>query len=100
MQSRWRLRIAMHRLGRECRQAYGDVFRPTFFGRGVLDPLAGVCDDSLTGADVDLSAVMTYAQHAFQYNRELIELRSLPRLLPTLGTAHVRDTGGFGLRID
>ena len=88
------LLIPVHALHRECWQANRDIFRASHFWRRVAEPFAGVGYDCLSGGDVERSAFMVDAQQSFQHDREFIELGGLAGLEPSLGTAHVGDTGG------
>src|SRR5580692_11000130 len=53
----------------------------------------------LPGANVERATFVLNAQSPFQYDRELVELGSLPRLDPSSGTAHVSDARGGRLRV-
>ena len=85
------LLVAMHRLHRESRQAYRDVFGAAFGGSGILDPLTAVGDDGLAGRDVQFAVFVFYPKRAPEDDGEFVELRSLSGLFPALRTAHVGD---------
>lgn len=82
----------MNRLWRECRQADGDIFRAVRKWRAVLHPFSCLSDHCLPGADIQRALLMRHAQRALEHNREFVKLWFLPRLDPSLGTAHVSDT--------
>ena len=56
-------------------------------------------DDRLSSMNVERSALMLHSQSSLQNEGELVELGSLPRFEPSLGAAHVGDTGSgrFGI---
>ena len=53
-------------------------------GAAVADVLARRRHHGLTGADVERAALVLDAQQALQHDRDLLERRPLPRLLPAL----------------
>src|SRR3954470_22446708 len=85
------LLVAMHRLGRERGQADGNVLRTTRLGRAVADPLTGMRDNRLSGADVEHAAVMLDPDQPFQYDGDLLEVRARPGLEPAFRRHHARD---------
>lgn len=95
-----RLLVAMNGFHGEGWQADSDIFGTAFVRRGVADPFAGVRDDCLSSSDVEFSAFVRDAQRSFQHDGEFVELRSLAGLEPSLRTAHVRDAGSGGFRVD
>src|SRR5579872_1911914 len=99
--NRWercsQLGVAMHGLRRKRRQTDRDVLRAV--GRGILNPLAFVGNYRLSGVYVETAALMFYPHHALEHDSELIELRPLPRLLPTRRTAHVSHARRCGTAV-
>ena len=71
-----RLRVAVDGVGREGRQADGDVLGALGLGGAVADPLAGLGDDGLARAHVQLAALVLHAQHALDDD----EMRIAPRV--------------------
>lgn len=92
--------IPVHGFHGEGWQADGDVFGAAFLRSGVAHPFAGAGKDCLAGGDVKRSTFVFDAQQPLQHDRELVELRRLAGLEPSLRTAHVGDAGGGGFRID
>ena len=92
-----RLLVAMNGGRREGGCADGDVLGSAFVRSGVLNPLAAVGDDGLSGGDIEGSRFVLDSQRAFEDDREFVELGSLAGLLPSLRTAHVghAQRGGF-----
>src|SRR5579883_1072085 len=84
-------RISMNHLRGESGYTHGNVFRAFRFRRGVLDPLAWMSDHCLAGTHIQNTSVMRHPQHSLQYDRELLELRRLPRFNPAGRTAHMGD---------
>lgn len=58
-----------------------------------------MCNNSLPRSHVEQTTFVFHAQHSFQYDRELVKLRSLAGLKPSLRTAHVCNAGGRSFRI-
>src|SRR2546427_10568649 len=81
----------MDRGRRERGQEDGDVLRAFGSRRAVADPLARPSDDGLAGVDVERAAVVLDANHPAQDDNDLLELRTLTRLLPTRWRDHARD---------
>src|SRR5258707_718830 len=90
----------MHRLHRKCRQTHRDILRSAFLGCRILHPFSLMRDDRLSSPNIDLPALMCHAYHSGQHDCELVELRTLSRLAPSLRTAHVRHADARSLRID
>ena len=84
------LGVPVDGLHRKRRQAYRDVFG-TPVRRAVANPLAGRCDDSLSSVDVDHAVLVLDADGALQHDRDLLELRPLPGLVPSRRRDHARD---------
>jgi len=78
-------------------EADGDVFGA--FGRGVLNPFAGMGDDALARGDVERAAFVRDAQHALQDYGEFFEFGCLARLDPSGGALHARDAQRLHLRV-
>ena len=68
--------------------------------RRVLDPLARVGDDGLTGADLELTVAVPHEQRAGEHDGELVEVGRLRGLGPAGRAAHVRDAGRVGAGVD
>src|SRR5260221_14574329 len=86
--------------GRERWQANGDVPRPLRARRRVLPPLSGVCDDRLSGIDVEGAAPRGDAERAMQHDRVFLELGALPPLDPPAGADHTGYAHGRGAAVD
>src|SRR5689334_13102490 len=93
------LRVAVHRVGRKGGKTDRDVFGATRFRSRVLDPLAAVGHDSLSGADIESAILMLNPEHTLQDDGEFVELRLLARLGPTFGAAHVGNADGCGVAV-
>src|SRR5437016_4622502 len=78
----------MNGIGRECRQADGNVFG-CFVGSGILSPFAGMRDHGLSGHHFKLSLLVAYSKATAQDDGVLFKFRSLSGLLPSRGAAHV-----------
>src|SRR5260370_2246998 len=78
------LLIAVDSFHREGGQADGDVLGSAFVRSRVLNPLAAVDDDGLSGGDLEGSRLVLHSQRAFEDDREFLELGSLAGLLPSL----------------
>src|ERR1700674_15414 len=91
--------VAVDGLHGEGGQADGDVLSSALVRSGVLNPLATVGDDGLSGGDIEGSRFVLDSQRAFEDDGKFDELRSLAGLLPSLRTAHVghAQRGGFGI---
>jgi len=50
-------------------------------------------DDCLSGMNIERPSLVLYSERSLQNDGELVELGSLPGLEPSLGAAHVGDTG-------
>src|SRR5438552_1607544 len=81
----------MYRVRREGGETNGDIFCALGCRRAVLDPLAGMRDDRLAGANIQNAASVRDPQEPFQDDGELLEFRSLAWLGPTGRTSHVGD---------
>jgi hypothetical protein len=88
--------IPMHSCWRKRGQTNRNVFGTPRFGRGVLDPLTGICDHSLSGMHVKASALMLESQQSLEHDRELYEFRPLTRLNPTFRATHVCNASRGG----
>lgn len=88
----------MHICWRECRDTYRDVLR-CFIGSGILDPFAGMSDYGLAGRYIERSTFVHHVELAPNHNGVLLELRSLSRLLPSRGAAHVGNAEAISFRI-
>src|SRR5256714_9762538 len=82
--------ITVHDARSEGRQADGDVLRPAA-GRAVTHPFARPGVHALAGRDRHPAAIELDDQGSPQHDRELVELRPLPRLGPAGRAAHVGD---------
>src|SRR5207302_4033009 len=93
------LLVAVDQLGGESGYADGDVIGAAGAGGAVLDPFAGVDQDSLAGVDVDALGFGCDAEHAAQHQRIFVEFGSLAGLDPASRTLHLGDTytGGGGV---
>ena len=84
--------VAVHGVGRESRQADGDVLGTAGLGRAVADPLARPRHDRLPRADVDDAGLVLDADHAAEHDGDLLEVGALSRLDPAVGRRHLRHT--------
>lgn len=57
-------------------------------------------DHGLTRRDVESPSFVFHHNFAFQNNGELVEFWTLSWFFPSDRTAHVSDTGAFGLCVD
>src|SRR6185437_13081826 len=73
---------------RKCRHAYRNIFR-CFIRRGVLDPLPGMCNHSLSSLHIERSTLVRHPESSTQYDGVLLKFRRLSRLLPSRRTPHV-----------
>src|ERR1700683_975383 len=89
----------MHRVRRERGQANRDVFRAASLGTALPNPLSRMGDDALAGVNIEGAAAMLDAQHATEHDGDLLELRLLPRLDPSLRRDHAGDAHGAMVRI-
>ena len=89
----------MNGVRRERRQADRDILRAAGQGRGIANPFSAVRDDGLARLHIEVPMLMVDAEGAVQDQRVLIEVRSLSRFLPPLGTAHVSYTDARRLRV-
>lgn len=84
--------VAMDGVRGECGIADGDVFGTLFERSRVAHPFALVRHHRLTGMDIERAAFKFNPYHSGQHVGDLIELRLLARLHPSLGTSHMGDT--------
>jgi len=92
--------ITVNRLRGKPRDAHSNVLRSVRPGRAVPNPCPAPCDHSLACVDLEHAVGGLYPQGAAKHYRVFIELRCLPRLLPTSGTSHVSDAHLLRVRID
>src|ERR1700674_1690474 len=69
--------VAVDGLHGEGGQADGDVLGSAFVRSGILNPLAAVRDDGLSGGDIEGSRFMLDSQLAFEDDREFVERGTL-----------------------
>src|SRR5258708_33053045 len=89
--------VSVNRLHGKCRQADGDVLSSIGTGSGILNPLSSVGHYALSSFDFECTAFVSHEYSPFQHNGELVELRSLAGLEPSLRAAHVGNACGGGL---
>lgn len=88
----------MDRVRRKGRKANGDVFRG-FIRRRVLNPFPGTGYHRLARSDIECPSLMAHAQLPSNHDGVLLKIGRLPWLLPSRGTAHVRDADALTFRV-
>jgi hypothetical protein len=81
----------MHRIRRKRREADRHILGAVRFRSTVADPFPCGCHNRLSGAHVEGAAFVLDTQRASENDRDLLELGSLARFLPSAGGDHPRD---------